>query len=42
MKILSGEGIKASKVGYFGHESNVRDAHLHDLIDWGIVAQALF
>ena len=28
MKILPGEGIKASKVGYFRHESNVRDAHI--------------
>ncbi len=26
MQILSGKGIKASKVGYFRHESNVRDA----------------
>ena len=31
MKILSGECIKASKVGYVRHESNVRDAQILNL-----------
>ena len=31
MKILSGEYIKASKVGYVRHESNVRDAQILNL-----------